>query len=321
MKNMDENNLQALSTIAAMYYLDGISQDEIARRFYTSRSTVSRMLKRAREQGIVDIRVNFCAEHNEYYEEKLQKLFHIKAVIVNSEIAQETAGDSTEVRVRKALAEWMKENIHSGDLIGVTRGSIFHDITAYLGEPTVQKVSFVQLMGMEARTAGRHYARDVVTRLSKFYGGKPYYLDAPLVFDDQEAREHLFKVPTIAETLDATRKASLLMTTIPRLEANQETHIWQGFIDREQFSSVIKAKVVGAMFGRAFDINGQFPDLDLNSSIVSVNMDVIKTRKILAVSYGKEFAQAVLGALRSGYINYLVSDSDCIKEVIHLAEI
>ncbi len=320
MRDMDENSMQTLSTVAAMYYLGGDSQDEIARRFYTSRSTVSRMLKKARSCGIVDIKVNFCAGRNEYYEGRLRELFGVDAVVINSENAGIGARETIDEKVCRELATWMQTHLHAGNVVGVTRGSIFYDVAEYLKGTKLKNVFFAQLMGTEAPSAGRHYARDVVKRLSAVCSGRAYYLDAPLVFQGQEAREALFKVPTIAVTLSAVREASLLMTTIPRLVTGQETHIWQGFIDGAQFEEMIRMGAVGAMFGRAFNARGRFLDTELNRSIVGADMEVIRSRRILAVSYGAEFARAVLGALRSGYINDLITDSDCAKEVISLTE-
>ena len=40
---------------ASMYYLQDVKMDVIARHLHTSRSTVSRLLKRARETGLVEI--------------------------------------------------------------------------------------------------------------------------------------------------------------------------------------------------------------------------------------------------------------------------
>ena len=48
----------ALIKAARMYFLDGRSQDDVARALGTSRSNVSRMLSAARAQGIVEIRVH-----------------------------------------------------------------------------------------------------------------------------------------------------------------------------------------------------------------------------------------------------------------------
>ena len=47
-----------LVSVAKMYYEDNLSQLEIARRIHVSRPTVSRLLKVALREGIVQIRIN-----------------------------------------------------------------------------------------------------------------------------------------------------------------------------------------------------------------------------------------------------------------------
>lgn len=326
MQKPKEENRQLISMAAAMYYLDGISQDEIARRIYTSRSTVSRMLKRARDEKIVEIRIRFETKRNAYYEEKLREKFGVEATVLNNETGmpgekpqQGHAKELADSRIREALADWMQNHIHSGNTIGVTRGAIFYDIPEYLPDPGARGVSFVQLMGMESGAAGKHFARDVVSRLAGCYRGKAWYLDAPLVFPDQTARGQLYRVATVAEALAAARRADWLMTTVPRVAAGTETHIWQGFIGQDELEYMLYLGAVGAMFGRAFTVQGRFLDTTLNRSIVSADMEVLRSRPVLAVGYGKEYAEAVLGALRSGFVCALISDQDCMEEVFRLA--
>ena len=52
-----EDELQ-LADVAQQYYLEDLTQEQIARRLGVSRSQVSRMLKEARERGIVEIRIH-----------------------------------------------------------------------------------------------------------------------------------------------------------------------------------------------------------------------------------------------------------------------
>ena len=48
---------EELTRIATLYYVDGQTQEELSRRFGISRATVGRMLKKAQDLGIVEIRV------------------------------------------------------------------------------------------------------------------------------------------------------------------------------------------------------------------------------------------------------------------------
>src|SRR6218665_3795449 len=48
---------EELTRLATLYFIDGQTQDELSRRLGISRATVGRMIKRAQDLGIVEIRV------------------------------------------------------------------------------------------------------------------------------------------------------------------------------------------------------------------------------------------------------------------------
>ena len=65
----------SLIKAARMYFLDGRSQDEVAKALGTSRSNVSRMLTAARAQGIVEIRVHDQTSREKELENALRERF------------------------------------------------------------------------------------------------------------------------------------------------------------------------------------------------------------------------------------------------------
>ena len=48
-------NTDLLTEISVAYYQDGATQEEISRKFAISRAKVGRMLKQARDEGIVEL--------------------------------------------------------------------------------------------------------------------------------------------------------------------------------------------------------------------------------------------------------------------------
>ncbi len=312
---MDENNRQLMAETASLYYMEGMSQEEIAAKLFVSRPTVSRMLKRAREVGIVEIRVHFPAERNTYLENKLKETFGVQASVVDTEHCESA---QIQESVQRMLVAEMDGIIRDGDIVGVTRGSIFYDIVPMLTNERGKRVSFVQVMGIEAPSATHHYSRDIVKLLSAVYGGDAYYLDAPLVIESKEAREALTRVPTIAQTMRTIRHADLLMTTIPRVFEGYRDHIWQGYITEKQYEEMERLHAVGGVFGRAFDIDGHFLDIELNRSIIGIEERTIRRIDTLAVCYGTDFAQAALGCMRTGLLNRFVTDSACAAEMLKL---
>ncbi|NLZ77691.1 MAG: MarR family transcriptional regulator [Spirochaetales bacterium] len=313
---MNENSAELLSTVAALYYLDGLTQEAIASKVNISRSAISRILKRAREKGIVQIRITCPSRQNGYLERKLKDAFGIEAIVINSDCIDDAVLLD---EIRRRLIEEMKSLIKPDSIVGVSRAAIFHDICSLLKYED-KNVSFAQVMGMEALGARYRFAFDIVAKLSNLHGGIPLFLDAPLVFESKGARESLKRVPTIARTLDALKKADLLMTSIPMQAPGKRDHIWQGFISDEEYQSLLDMNAVGAMFGRAFDMDGRFLDVSINENIVGIDLETVMGIDTLAVCYGKDFSKAALGGLRTKLINKLITDTACAEGILELAK-
>ena len=54
--------LELLLKVAQLYYEQGLTQNEIAKKLFISRSNISRLLTQAREAGIVEIKVHYPFE-------------------------------------------------------------------------------------------------------------------------------------------------------------------------------------------------------------------------------------------------------------------
>lgn len=81
---MGNEKLNKIIEAARLYYQLDYSQQEIAKKLNVSRPTVSRLLKQAKETGIVEIKINNPVEVGVQLSDLLKKKFHLKEVIVAS---------------------------------------------------------------------------------------------------------------------------------------------------------------------------------------------------------------------------------------------
>ena len=81
-KNYENMTIQEkwnmLATVANLYYNSEMTQNEIAARMYTSRSKISRMLKEARELGIVEISIKEPWERDLDLEKQIQDRYCVR---------------------------------------------------------------------------------------------------------------------------------------------------------------------------------------------------------------------------------------------------
>ena len=75
---MENNLINQLILIAKLYYIDGLTQNEIAVKVHIHRSQISRMLKEARKLGLVKITVNSGLEDFSDLQNFLIKKFKLK---------------------------------------------------------------------------------------------------------------------------------------------------------------------------------------------------------------------------------------------------
>ncbi|MBQ8987334.1 MAG: helix-turn-helix domain-containing protein, partial [Lachnospiraceae bacterium] len=76
----DELSMRKINLAAEMYYLYDMSQKEIADRLNVSRPWVSKLLKRAKEMGIVRIEINSPLTGNPEIESRIRAKYGIPHV-------------------------------------------------------------------------------------------------------------------------------------------------------------------------------------------------------------------------------------------------
>ena len=78
--SVDERRLMV--KVSKLYYEDNLNQDEILEKLHLSRSKVSRLLQRARDEGIVQITVITPDGILSDLEAKLEARFRLQEVVV-----------------------------------------------------------------------------------------------------------------------------------------------------------------------------------------------------------------------------------------------
>lgn len=81
---------ELLARIARWYYMDDRTQEDIARAFHLSRSTVQRLLVRARQEGVVEIQIVSPPRLRLALESELCRVLGLSEAIVS------TGGSSSE---------------------------------------------------------------------------------------------------------------------------------------------------------------------------------------------------------------------------------
>src|SRR5690349_23437323 len=132
----------SLIKAARMYFLDGRSQDDIARAIGTSRSNVSRMLSAARAQGVVEIRVHDQTARAGELEQALSDRFALAPV----RVAAFRPGADVAAATGDLAARWLDESLPDGAMLGLSWGTSLQAVVTAFATERPRDVEVVPLV-------------------------------------------------------------------------------------------------------------------------------------------------------------------------------
>lgn len=316
-ESMNENQkLQLLATIANLYYEHNMTQSQIAERMFISRSKVSRLLKEARAKNIVQITIKEPWERLLEVEAVLMEKFNLKDVrILNT---KGMAYESMLYRLGEFSSYYIDGIIDKETILGMSWGkTIYHTVQSLKSTKNIP-LTVVQIMGAASKDKPEIDAIDLTKQFAKAYGGKYYYLYAPIFVEDKAVKEMLVKDSSIADTLNLAKRSNLILTSLGPIDTNL-SNAWKAYLNSYTQYTLQSKGAVGHLGGNFYDINGNKIDTELDEKYIGINLnDFLNVPNVIGIVGGEHKAKALLGALRGGFINTLIADDTIALRILEL---
>lgn len=291
---------------AWMYYEEGFTQQEIAERLGLSRVKVTRLIKQAHEQGIVEIKIQSPMAQFLPLEQELRQKFNLMAAYVTIDAEQ---GEPLQRVLANAAARVLEQRLYPGILVGLGFGHTTSFLPEYFHPRNQINCTFIVLTGGLPTTFQNQNYRSPVERLARQGGGKFLYLNAPLLASSMEIRKAILSDRAISEAIELARKCEVALLSVGQVKENA-TLIRNGMINQEDFNQIIRLGGVGDALGRFYNKEGQELDTNFNKRLIGLSIDELReipTRIVVAGGLIK--IKAILGALRGGIANILITDA------------
>ncbi|MFN2223646.1 MAG: sugar-binding domain-containing protein [Chloroflexota bacterium] len=308
---------QLLADVAEMYYVQDLTQAEISRQIDMTRSAVSRMLTEARDKGIVEINVRRPLRFDDDLEAALKERFGLQAAHVL--VGQRGVGyDKLRCQLGLAAAAVLKTLLQPGISCGVAWGTTVSATIEALDAPHPLPVQVVQLVGVLRSNSHAFNAQALVDILAGKVGGEGVYLYSPFIVENAATARSIRNIPDVRESLEAGKGCDIVLMGIGTVLDPAYSSLYQGgHISLETLERLRRDGAVGDVGGVHIDIDGHPAGGDFNERMVGIaGPDLLAIPTRLAVAGGVAKAEAILGALRGGYTNLLVTDSQTAQAVL-----
>lgn len=306
------------SVIAAawLYYHEELNQAEIAKYLRIPRTTVVKLLAEARESGVVSISMRPDLLSQLSLAQSMQHHFGLTSAYVVP-----TPKPASLLKLQRALGKatalLLEKMLHSGQTLATAWGHTITEVANALSGKRIDGLTLAQASGCLSTGESFNPMR-LATIMGEKLGAKTYHVPVPALVASVAVKEILLDDPGVRAGLEMARAASVALVGIGRV-AYESSIVAAEFFDRTMVDDLKAKGAVGDMVCRSFDVYGRPIITDFEDRIISLTLDDIrKIKPVIAVGGGIVKANAVLGALRTGCIDILITDEQAARKVMSL---
>lgn len=297
---------------AWLYFVEGLTQEQIARHLSTSRVKIVRLLAAAREEGIVRISIDAKSAAQVELERRLVDVHGLSEAVV---VPAPCSDDAISSVVGHAAGDYLCDSIRDGMSVGVGWGTTLHMSLNALGPVTADRLSVVSLLGGLTHSRAINPS-SVARRIADAFGADCYQLTAPVFVADAEIRKRLWLEPGLQELLRRASAIDLALVSVGDLGPDA-TLFTQGILSPSELPELRAAGAIGDVLCHFIDRNGQPVRHRANERVMAVSLDILrKIPKVVIAAGGRRKVPAIQAALKATGAKVLVTDENAARGLL-----
>ncbi len=282
------------------YYIENYTQQAIAQLLGVSRGRVIALLARARQTGLIQFNLRQESARRMALERSVINRFGLKDAFIIP--AASTLADSRE-SAAQAAAMYILRRVQPGAYINVGYGVTISRVIHHLAAAAEETLNLVSLTG------GANYYLPS-SHPSSAFNAQLYLIPAPLVLSSKELRDALFQEPAVRE-IQRMRPLSAMSVIGVGNMADDATSIQNGILTKQDFTLLKMQGAVGDILSHFLDRDGRPVAPWLEQRLASASLETLRSlENVIGVAADPAKAEAILAALRGGYLDVLITDED-----------
>ncbi|WP_442886138.1 sugar-binding transcriptional regulator [Agrobacterium sp. CCNWLW155] len=297
---------------AWMYFVEQMTQNDIADVLGVGRVTVVRMLAEARIRNEVKIAIEGELSETVGLERQLEEMFGIDEAIV-APISDPAADPIPSISA--ATGAFLSEAMKPGMTVGVGWGRTLFASLATINSRSLSDFNVISLLGGVSRVR-RFNPAEFAWRFAQTFQGEGYLIPAPAVVDSRATRDALITRCGIQEIFDMADTLDAVVVSVGGIDS-ATTFYRGGFLTEEQRQELADRGAVGDLLFHFYDRYGELIEHAINDRVMSVDVDRIRRAPLrIMASGGADKAEAMLGAMRLVQPTVLITDEHSARSLL-----
>lgn len=293
-----------------MYYDEGRTMEAVAAALGVSRSTVSRLLRDARDEGIVRISLHPPgARRAGDLARCLERTYGIRTVVVP--VREGTPERDRLQAVSATAAAHLQGLLAPGMTVGLAWGTTVAAVVGHLTRQPLPGLRIVQLNGaINTEGSGLTYASTVLARAAAMWDAAVDEFPVPAFFDYPETRAAMWRERSVRRVLEAQHQCSLAVFGVGAFDAEVPSHAYTAnYLTERDLRQLRSEGAVGDVCTVFLRADGTSQGLSLNDrSSGPAPEQLADIPRRLLIASGSRKAVPLRAALLAGVATDLVVD-------------
>lgn len=312
---MHDEKRKLLAKVAYLYYIEDKTQSEISKELNIYRTTISRMLKQAREKGLVKIEIEDYDLSLFSLEMYIKNKYGLKDVVI-SPTEPNSSEDEKDDHLAREAAFYLKRIISKNSIVGIAWGSTIRKMTGKLGAVKATDSTFVPLAGGPSNGNSLYHVNTIVYDFARNFGGKSIFINAMVVQETKELRDGIVKSKYFKEIKDYWDKLDIALVGIGGPLSSKASE-WRDLLTDEDREDLKLREAIGDCCCQFFDRDGKILKGNLYDRTVSAKLEQLqKIPYSIGVARGKHKSRSIIPALKKKFVNVLITDEDTAIEIL-----
>jgi DNA-binding transcriptional regulator LsrR (DeoR family) len=314
-QQVSESRTDRLRIRAAwMYFIEQMTQNEIAEVLGVGRVTIVRMLAEARARNEVKIAIESELSELVRLERALEKTFGIQQAFV-APLSMPEADPIPAIAAKTGA--YLSEAMKAGMRVGVGWGRTLFSTLSFITPKSLSDFKVISLLG-GVGVARQINPAEFAWRFAQTFQGEGYLIPAPAVVDSVETKVALIERCGLQDIFRMTDDLDAVLLSIGGIRS-ATTFYRGGFLKEAQREELIARGAVGDLLFHPFDIDGQIVDHPINGVVMSVDVDRLRRAPLrILISGGSEKIEALLGAMNLIAPTVLITDEESARRMLEM---
>jgi DNA-binding transcriptional regulator LsrR (DeoR family) len=266
--------------------------------------------------GIVEITVNVHPAIGLQVEAAFVSEFGLEHALLVNDQTDETAQRAS---VARAAAVFLKRQLNDGDVVALGMGRNVGAVPDFIGAPQPRAAAFVSAIGGSPLVDSGVNPNEICRRLAEAFRGTAEMLYAPAYAETPDVRDAFIHHDAVRDGLERARTANIALIGIGSARDDSAV-VKMGCFSVAEMRRLRDRGAVGDILGSFFDADGHAVVDGIGDRVVAIGRaDLEAINCVVAICSERDKGDAILGALRSGMVNVLVTNLSTARTVLELS--